>query len=82
MKNDVSRTPIVVSQTVIFKGDMASRLLRPMGGQLCSFSLQPTARAKTPEIWRLHNDGVGATEIAKRLGISRASVYRALNMSA
>jgi len=38
----------------------------------------PTARAKTPEIRRLHNDGIGATEIAKRLRISRASVYRAL----
>jgi len=42
----------------------------------------PTARAKTPEIRRLHNDGIGATEIAKRLRISRASVYRALNTSA
>src|SRR5262249_38568186 len=38
----------------------------------------PTARAKTPEIKRLHDEGVGATEIAKRLRISRASVYRAL----
>jgi DNA invertase Pin-like site-specific DNA recombinase len=38
----------------------------------------PTARAKTPEIKRLNNEGIGATEIARRLGVSRASVYRAL----
>jgi len=41
----------------------------------------PTARAKTPEVRRLHNEGIGATEIAKHLRISRASVYRALNTS-
>jgi len=39
----------------------------------------PTARAKAPEITALHGQGIGATEIAKRLRISRASVYRALN---
>jgi DNA invertase Pin-like site-specific DNA recombinase len=38
----------------------------------------PTARAKSDEVRTLHQDGVGATEIAKRLGIGRASVYRAL----
>ena len=38
----------------------------------------PTARAKAPEIRGLHAQGVGPTEIARRLGISRASVYRAL----
>jgi DNA invertase Pin-like site-specific DNA recombinase len=38
----------------------------------------PTARAKTPEVRQLHAEGVGPTEIGKRLGISRASVYRAL----
>ena len=42
----------------------------------------PTARAKTSEVRRLRSDGIGATEIAKRLGISRASVYRALNTTA
>ena len=31
-----------------------------------------------PEIRKLKKDGLGATEIAKRLGIGRASVYRAL----
>jgi DNA invertase Pin-like site-specific DNA recombinase len=36
----------------------------------------PTARAKAIEVARLHDEGVGATEIGKRLGISRASVYR------
>jgi DNA invertase Pin-like site-specific DNA recombinase len=30
------------------------------------------------EIRKLKKDGLGATEIAKRLGIGRASVYRAL----
>jgi len=39
---------------------------------------QPTAMAKRSEVIDLTNQGVGATEIAKRLGIGRASVYRAL----
>jgi DNA invertase Pin-like site-specific DNA recombinase len=38
----------------------------------------PTARAKASEVQRLRSEGVGPTEIAKRLRISRASVYRAL----
>jgi DNA invertase Pin-like site-specific DNA recombinase len=38
----------------------------------------PTARAKASEVRRLRGEGIGPTEIAKRLGISRASVYRAL----
>ena len=38
----------------------------------------PTARAKSPEIQRLRAEGIGPTEIARRLRISRASVYRAL----
>jgi DNA invertase Pin-like site-specific DNA recombinase len=38
----------------------------------------PTARAKASEVRRLHSESVGATEIAKRLRISRASVYRVL----
>jgi DNA invertase Pin-like site-specific DNA recombinase len=38
----------------------------------------PTARAKAPEIRRLRAECIGPTEIAKRLRISRASVYRAL----
>jgi DNA invertase Pin-like site-specific DNA recombinase len=37
-----------------------------------------TARAKASEVRRLHSESVGATEIAKRLRISRASVYRVL----
>ena len=41
----------------------------------------PTARAKASEIRRLHGEGIGPTEIAKRLGIGRASVYRVLNLS-
>lgn len=39
---------------------------------------KPTARAKAGEAQRLRAEGLGATEIAQRLGISRASVYRAL----
>ena len=41
----------------------------------------PTARAKAPEVLRLHGEGVGPTEIAKRVGIGRASVYRILDTS-
>ena len=39
---------------------------------------KPTAMAKTADVRRLAAEGIGATEIAKRLGIGRASVYRAL----
>lgn len=37
---------------------------------------KPTARAKSEEVLAMHRDGVGATKIAKQLGIGRASVYR------
>jgi DNA invertase Pin-like site-specific DNA recombinase len=40
---------------------------------------KPTARAKEEDALRLKAEGVGATEIAKRLGIGRASVYRILD---
>ena len=36
----------------------------------------PTARAKAKEVHALLRDGVTATEVAKRLGIGRRSVYR------
>lgn len=39
---------------------------------------KPTARMKEAEINRLRSLGVGATEIANQLGVSRASVYRVL----
>lgn len=39
----------------------------------------PTARAKTDDVLRLHQEGIGGTEIAKRLGMGRASVYRVLD---
>jgi DNA invertase Pin-like site-specific DNA recombinase len=39
---------------------------------------KPTAMAKASEVHRLHAEGIGATEIARQLGIGRASVYRAL----
>jgi DNA invertase Pin-like site-specific DNA recombinase len=41
----------------------------------------PTARAKAPQVLRLHSEGVGPTEIARRASIGRASVYRILNTS-
>ena len=37
---------------------------------------KPTAMAKANEVMRMYGEGVGATEIAKRCGIGRASVYR------
>ncbi|BCB20062.1 integrase [Bosea sp. ANAM02] len=39
----------------------------------------PTARAKASDVAELHYQGMGATEIAGRLGIGRASVYRILS---
>ena len=33
-------------------------------------------------VQRLHRDGVGATEIARHLGIGRASVYKVLRAGA
>jgi len=41
----------------------------------------PTAKAKAKEVLALHAEGVGATEIARELGIGRASVYRILKES-
>lgn len=38
----------------------------------------PTARRRATEVFALQKEGVGASEIAKRLGIGRASVYRIL----
>jgi DNA invertase Pin-like site-specific DNA recombinase len=38
----------------------------------------PTARQRTTDVLRLKADGVRPTEIAERLGIGRASVYRIL----
>jgi DNA invertase Pin-like site-specific DNA recombinase len=39
---------------------------------------QPTARAKSAEVLALRAEGYGATEIARRLNIGVASVYRIL----
>jgi DNA invertase Pin-like site-specific DNA recombinase len=38
----------------------------------------PTARAKTDQVLEMKSKGIGATKIAKELGIGRASVYRIL----
>lgn len=43
---------------------------------------KPTARAKHSEVQALKEKGLGAAEIAKRLSISRASVYRILSDAA
>lgn len=40
---------------------------------------KPTAMAKADEVKRLQAEGIGATEIASRVGIGRASVYRILD---
>jgi DNA invertase Pin-like site-specific DNA recombinase len=40
---------------------------------------KPTARARAAEIATLRADGVRPTDIARRLGIGRASVYRILD---
>ena len=37
-----------------------------------------TAQAKEADVLRLRAEGLGATEIAKKLGLGRASVYRML----
>ncbi len=37
---------------------------------------KPTARARSEEVLALRGAGVGATEIARRLGVGRSSVYR------
>ena len=39
---------------------------------------KPTAQAKAAEVLELHKAGVGASEIARQVGIGRASVYRIL----
>ena len=38
----------------------------------------PTARRQADEVARLKSEGVSSSEIASRLGIGRASVYRVL----
>jgi DNA invertase Pin-like site-specific DNA recombinase len=38
----------------------------------------PTARRQADDIMRLKSEGISPTEIASRLGIGRASVYRVL----
>jgi DNA invertase Pin-like site-specific DNA recombinase len=38
----------------------------------------PTAKAKSDEVLTLLKDGMGATEVARKLRIGRASVYRIL----
>ena len=39
---------------------------------------KPTARAKSDDVMKLHRQGIGASEIAREVGIGRASVYRIL----
>jgi DNA invertase Pin-like site-specific DNA recombinase len=42
------------------------------------FGRPPTAKQKADQVRELQQKGLGHSEIAKQLGISRASVYRAL----
>lgn len=42
----------------------------------------PTARAKAAQVLALKAEGVGPSEIARRLGIGRSSVYRLLGSAA
>jgi len=42
----------------------------------------PTARAKAAQVQALQAEGVGPSEIARRLGIGRSSVYRMLGSAA
>ena len=39
---------------------------------------KPTAMAKKPEVRRLGEEGFNPTQVSKKLGVSRSSVYRAL----
>ena len=43
---------------------------------------KPTAKGKAQEVMTLEGEGVRPTDIATRLGISRASVYRILSAAA
>ena len=49
-----------------------------LGLDTSSATSKPTARAKGDEVIYLHRQGVGPTVIAKKLSVSRASVYRIL----
>ncbi|RVD18158.1 MAG: recombinase family protein [Mesorhizobium sp.] len=42
---------------------------------------KPTARAKAEDVKKLRREGVGPSEIARRLSLGRASVYRLLSES-
>ncbi|KQW85557.1 hypothetical protein ASC89_00260 [Devosia sp. Root413D1] len=42
----------------------------------------PTAKRKSDDVLRMSKEGIGASEIAKRCGIGRASVYRILKEGA
>ena len=41
---------------------------------------KPTAREKSEDVKRLHSEGIGPTQIAKQLGMGRASVYRIISV--
>jgi DNA invertase Pin-like site-specific DNA recombinase len=43
---------------------------------------KPTAQAQAAEVQRLRSEGFGPTEIARRVGIGRASVYRIIGAQA
>mgnify|MGYP001302773352 CR=1 FL=1 len=41
----------------------------------------PTAMAKSSAVLELHGSGIGPSEIARRLGLGRSSVYRILSVA-
>jgi DNA invertase Pin-like site-specific DNA recombinase len=41
------------------------------------FGRKPTINRK--RVWALHSDGIGATDIARQMGIGRSTVYKVLN---
>ena len=43
---------------------------------------KPTAQALAAEVQQLRREGIGPTEIARRVGIARASVYRIIGAQA
>lgn len=43
---------------------------------------KPTAMAKSEDVIKLHREGIGGSEIARKVGIGRASVYRILKNTA
>jgi DNA invertase Pin-like site-specific DNA recombinase len=66
-------------------GTATGRMMLNIVGAIAQFEREmmlegrkPTARAKAKDVHALRSKGTGPSEIARQLGISRASVYRCL----